>query len=300
MNKREMEKPGADARRAAGLFRISMPRKPLRGPSGERLSRGIGSSVEFEEFREYVCGDDIRHIDWPAYARTDQLMVRLYREEVAPRVEILLDASQSMSSEDVISPDGEEPVTGKKSHITRETALFFCFLGRELGAPVTLWWLSDQAEPLREEFELHLADREFDGFAHLPETIHACRSRLKPGTLRIIISDFLFPHNPGELQLSLSAAAGHSIFIQVLGRQEIQPVPGKGVLMEDIETGEKLPLRLTSNVINGYQQRLGGLQENMRRACMRTFSPFAVLDSGFDFVQLCSDVLVPMQIIEPK
>ena len=69
---------------------------PVAGRTGELLGRGTGSSLEFQEYREYVPGDDIRHVDWAAFARSDALMVRLYREEISPRTEILFDASTSM------------------------------------------------------------------------------------------------------------------------------------------------------------------------------------------------------------
>ena len=68
-----------------------------RAPAGERLGgQGVGSSVEFMDFREYAPGDDLRRLDWAAYARTDRLVTRLYREEVTPHCDLLVDASASM------------------------------------------------------------------------------------------------------------------------------------------------------------------------------------------------------------
>src|SRR6476646_437313 len=87
-----------EVQRAADTFQLGLPRTPSAGRAGELLGRGTGSSLEFQEYREYVPGDDIRHLDWGAYARSDTLMVRLFREEISPRTEILLDASRSMAS----------------------------------------------------------------------------------------------------------------------------------------------------------------------------------------------------------
>src|SRR5512134_4097662 len=84
--------------RAVSSYQLGIPRMPVAGRSGELLGRGTGSSVEFQEYREYLPGDDIRHVDWAAYARSDALMVRLYREEISPRVQVLLDASRSMTT----------------------------------------------------------------------------------------------------------------------------------------------------------------------------------------------------------
>ena len=49
---------------------------------GERWSRRKGQSVEFADFRNYVPGDDLRFIDWNAYARLDRLFLKMFLEEV--------------------------------------------------------------------------------------------------------------------------------------------------------------------------------------------------------------------------
>src|ERR671911_2948414 len=74
-----------------------MPRTHLGGRIGERLGSGTGSSLEFQDYRSYTPGDDLRHVDWAAYARSELLAVRLYREEVAPRIDLVLDISRSMA-----------------------------------------------------------------------------------------------------------------------------------------------------------------------------------------------------------
>ena len=86
-----------ETRQAAEGWRLALPGRPLGGRIGERLGRGTGTSLEFMDFRDYVPGDDLRHIDWSAYARTDQLKVRLYREEIAPALDIVVDLSPSMA-----------------------------------------------------------------------------------------------------------------------------------------------------------------------------------------------------------
>src|SRR5262245_41532482 len=83
--------------RAAAAFRLAMPRTPVGGRVGERLGSGTGSSLEFQDYRPYAPGDDLRHVDWAAYARSELLAIRLYREEVAPRIDLVLDVSRSMA-----------------------------------------------------------------------------------------------------------------------------------------------------------------------------------------------------------
>src|SRR6187431_2387720 len=81
--------------------RLALPRTLLRGRAGERLGAGTGSSLEFQDYRPYAPGDDLRHVDWAAYARSELLAVRLYREEVAPRVDLVIDVSRSMAVTDL-------------------------------------------------------------------------------------------------------------------------------------------------------------------------------------------------------
>ena len=77
-------------------FRLALPREAMRGLGGARAGAAAGSSLDFLDFREYHPGDDLRRLDWSVYARTDREVVKLYREEVFPRLDIVLDASRSM------------------------------------------------------------------------------------------------------------------------------------------------------------------------------------------------------------
>ena len=65
--------------------------------SGLHKSPYRGASVEFAEHREYVPGDDIKHVDWKLYARSDRYYIKQYEEETNLRTQILLDASESMN-----------------------------------------------------------------------------------------------------------------------------------------------------------------------------------------------------------
>ena len=81
----------------AAKYKFVLPVSPFRGLPGDHLAKGVGSSVEFQDFRHYVPGDDPRHIDWNAVGRTDQLIIRLHKEEVRLRVDLLLDTSRSLA-----------------------------------------------------------------------------------------------------------------------------------------------------------------------------------------------------------
>src|SRR5690606_38681434 len=81
---------------AAARHRLPLRSRVWKGHAGEFQGAGVGSSLDFQDHRSYVPGDDPRHINWQAYARTGQYTMKLYREEVRPLVDVVLDASDSM------------------------------------------------------------------------------------------------------------------------------------------------------------------------------------------------------------
>src|SRR5574338_855979 len=64
--------------------------------SGLHRASVHGSSVEFSEHKEYSPGDELRHIDWRAYAKVDRYYVKLFEQESQLTVYLVLDASASM------------------------------------------------------------------------------------------------------------------------------------------------------------------------------------------------------------
>src|SRR5437899_12686931 len=63
---------------------------------GDHKSPYKGFSVEFVQHREYVPGDDIRHIDWKSYGRSERYTIKQYEQETNFIAHLLLDASRSM------------------------------------------------------------------------------------------------------------------------------------------------------------------------------------------------------------
>src|SRR4051794_14097653 len=88
-----------EGERAGLRYALGVPKHAPVGLSGSTLGHRAGSSLEFKDHRDYQPGDDLRHIDWSAYARTDVLSVKLYREEVTPHLDVVVDCSKSMTLE---------------------------------------------------------------------------------------------------------------------------------------------------------------------------------------------------------
>ena len=64
--------------------------------NGMHRSPYFGQSIEFRQHREYVPGDDLRHVDWKVWARQDRLTIKQYDEDTNMRVNLLVDVSKSM------------------------------------------------------------------------------------------------------------------------------------------------------------------------------------------------------------
>ena len=64
---------------------------------GQHLNPRAGYSLEFSQHRDYAAGDDLRHLDWKAYARTDRLYVKQFQDETSLCCYLAVDNSLSMS-----------------------------------------------------------------------------------------------------------------------------------------------------------------------------------------------------------
>lgn len=79
------------------LSRYALAPRVLSTLSGERLAREAGQSLEFFDVRPYGAGDELRYVDWKAYARTGKLSTRLFQAERTSALHLLLDTSASMA-----------------------------------------------------------------------------------------------------------------------------------------------------------------------------------------------------------
>src|SRR5262245_55697126 len=276
-----------EVQRAAEVFQLGLPRTPAAGRSGELLGRGTGSSLEFQEYREYVPGDDIRHLDWGAYARFDTLMVRLFREEISPRTEILLDASRSMTS------GGDQ-----KSRVARQLAAVFALLSGRLGGRPAIVPLADGPPvPLGLDGLDRLATIPFSGRATIAELLNDHCVPMKRQAVRIVISDFLFPHDPAALIRRLASDASALWLVQVLSGWEAAPTPHGGRRLIDVESSDETDLVLDRRAVEAYLGRLSALQQELLRNCRRTHSTFVSLVADRGLAALCRDDLCASGIL---
>ena len=225
--------------RAAERYRLLMPRAALTGRVGNLSSAQVGSSLELHDFREYQPGDDLRHIDWNAVARTGRPILRVRREEGAPRVEILVDASRSMA------------ISLRKRERARELSQLFARIGRAQCLTPVVFWLSDSPRRL-EGGSPPPAD--FEGRRPLGELLP--HLTLRTCGVRILVSDLLFEGGLAPIFRRLADGAARLSLVQVLDPEDEEPTGGEGARLVDSESGAALDRLLTWDVLARYRQRL--------------------------------------------
>ena len=99
---------------------------------GLHRSPYFGQSVEFSQHREYVPGDEARHIDWKVWSKTDRYYVKLFEEDTNLRTTLLVDGSESMSY-------GSGPMTKADYAATLAAAIAYLLLKQQDSVGMTLF-----------------------------------------------------------------------------------------------------------------------------------------------------------------
>lgn len=230
-------------------YRLSLPERQKATRIGELAGRKTGSSIEYQDRRDYVPGDDLRYIDWRAFARSDRLSIKLYREEISPRVDIVTDTSLSMD------------VTPEKSLRALDLAFLFYLLSLKTNAAVGVYSLGEQLTRIKIPLDLLAMDHTRQD---TPMPLLHASPMARKGGIKIFISDFLFPFSPGDL-VSYFSASDRLILVQVLSSFEDDPNPGGTVRLLDAENSEYLDVALNRATIEGYRKRLAHLKGDMER-----------------------------------
>lgn len=269
----------ADEVHAVALgYRLALGRSRHRGAFGQRRGFGAGSSMELQDFRDYAPGDDLRHIDWRGFARTDQLRVRLHEAEVAPYVELLLDSSASMAS------------TADKERSARGLALAFAAWCQREGTALRTVALGGD--------HLDVVDMRFDG----PGEPALPQRALRPGSVRIVLTDALWASDPMPLLRRVGAGAARLVVVQLLDASERDPLlhgtfDAIGNTLVDCETGARALLRIDAESAAVYRQRLDRLQATLRQGVLAQGGQLLAATAA-PLGELCRRDLLPQGLLE--
>jgi uncharacterized protein (DUF58 family) len=237
------------------------------GAGGEHMGKRRGSSAEFLEHRPYAPGDDMRRIDWLAYARTGDPVTKLFRAEEDVIVRLLVDGSASLDAG-----------TPSKLEVAKRVAAaigYMALASSERAQIVCVGeGLSRVSEPSRGRASLPKVLRELDGIGatggtDLARAVDGMVQRsLRPGML-VVVSDFMDP-GPWDGALTRAAAAGHDVgLVQVLAREEVSPQYDGDFALEDAETGDLVEVTMDAGAIDAYLERLHKLFAILRALAKR-------------------------------
>ncbi len=235
------------------------------GGAGEQLAKRRGGSAEFHEHRAYSFGDDLRRIDWSAYARTGEPVLKVFRAEEDVLVRLLVDASGSLS---VPSSRGPSKLDVAKR---LAAAVGYLALVRSERAQVLVGGagLAREHLPARGRGGLPKLFAELEaivggGKTDLAASLDAVRARApRPGGL-VVVSDFL---DPGAWRQALvrASAAGHDVaLVHVMAPEEQEPPPEGDYELEDAETGELVEVSFDAAAAEAYVLRFAWLCEELR------------------------------------
>lgn len=260
---------------AAPLIRLPLGGRRWRGPAGARSGRSAGSSVDFMEHRPYMPGDDPRHIDWRATARTGQPSLKLFVEEVSPAVDILLDGSESMA------------LSGEKLARTLECLFVLMGAARRENAPCRVFAAAPRErgggsaqvrELARGELE---SGWEMTGLGPPPaEQVPWRRSGL-----RVFLSDLLYPAEPRAILGRLAAPGAAVLVLAPFDRAEAGPDWERMELVEDCESGRRFEIARSQRTRSAYDRAYRGHFELWARAAAAAGAALWRVDSGLPLAQ---------------
>jgi hypothetical protein len=217
----------ATARAAAAVWSLPFRARSWRGPSGSFAGAGLGSSIDFQDHRQYLPGDDPRYIDWQAYARTGHYSMKLYREEVSPRVDLVIDTSASMFAEE------------SKTQRTLELIHFCIESAHRAGSAVHAHNLA-APWPVKSILAGHPPPE------GPPRPLTAIPFR--NGSLRVLISDLLDPGSPDPILHPLAANHGRALILAPFTESESNPGWNGNLDLHDIETKTTRPQNVSPDL----------------------------------------------------
>jgi uncharacterized protein (DUF58 family) len=255
--------------------------------SGLHASPYKGFSAEFAEHREYVSGDDPRHLDYRMLARTDRLYVKQYEEETNMRVQILLDTSGSMG----YGSAGRLTKLGYGCYLTAVLAYLMTRQQDAVG-------LSTFDTAVRLDMPAVASPRHFHemmerlesvaaaGETDIAATLHRLADRFHRRRLIVLVSDLY-----GKVEEIVRAwhhfrHRRHEVIVfHVLDRAELDFPFRDATAFHDLETGERIEMD-PAVVREAYLTEIRAFVEEYRRACADAQIDYVAVDTStpYDFM----------------
>ena len=234
---------------------------------GQHKSPYHGFSVEFAEHRAYGSGDEIRHIDWKLYGKTDRYYVKRYEEETNLRSYILLDTSQSMTY-------GSGAITKLEYGSYLSAALTHLMLNQRDAMGLVLFdekirkFIPPRAAPSHANIIMGTLDKiQSANDTQIRPTLDYMAERIKKRGLVILISDLL--DDPDQVLMGLNHFRHNKqemIVFHLLDRQELEFKFGNRTKFRDLETDETITTE-PWHIRSAYQELIEMHQRKYRLGC---------------------------------
>ena len=239
-------------------YALQIPQVAASGFIGSRAGRRAGSSIDFQDYREYQPGDDLRFIDWGIYARTDRLTVKLFREEVTPHLDLILDGSRSMNLTDTA-----------KANAVAQLAALLATSTANAQCTQAVWLSGEGFQRLANDTLTPSAwDKlEFDSKRTPEQSYEILPPKFRRLGVRVLVSDLLWPGEPIQLLRRLREGAAALFVIQLLAREDVEPPEHGNLRVVDSETGDESEIYIDSSIARQYSENLAQLQQSWSDAC---------------------------------
>ncbi len=254
-----------------------------------------GFSVEFAEHRQYMPGDDIRHVDWKVYGKTDRYYVKQFEEETNLKAYILLDASASMAytSQKITKFQYASYLAASLTYLMlkQRDSVGLVTFDEGIKSYVPPRSVHTYLNVILEQLQTTQTGKE----TNLSETFHQLAERIQRRGLIIILSDML--DNPERVLSGLKhfRHKKHEVIVfQILDPMERSFQFKHNTTFEDMETGEKMATQ-PWHIREDYQALMADFLKTYKDQCLANQIDYALMDTHESF-----DIALMQYLIKRK
>jgi uncharacterized protein (DUF58 family) len=253
--------------------------------TGMHRSPYQGISVEFAQHRQYVPGDDIRHVDWKVFGRSDKIYLKQYLEETNLHLILIVDASESMGFGSVSA--GSDSWT-KYDHATAIAAsLAYMAIQQQdsVGLAIFDQMLSRYFKPSNHPGQWKMVVQELQQVPRWNKTntgriLDQIAEKLNHRSLIVILSDFFDDIESIKKGLRHLRYKKHEIMMfQILDPQEVEFPFEDVTLFKGLEEMGEL-LTEPRSLREGYLQQLADFTESLKKLCRTMNIDFTRMNSA--------------------
>jgi uncharacterized protein (DUF58 family) len=243
---------------AGARFALAAPRRTPLGSAGVHMGNRSGSSLEFKDHREYQAGDDLRRIDWNAFARTDKLILKMYQEEVSPHLDLVIDGSRSMALEG-----------SRKLEATLGLSALFAMSAVNAGFSQSVWLTREFCQKVEGSAgrPTQWEGLSFDHTGNVSDAFALARPAWRRQGIRMLVSDLLWLGDPIQTLQYLARDSSSVVIVQVLAQADIEPPQRGNVRLVDSETEQTREMLIDAVSVQRYKEAMARHRDNWQFAC---------------------------------